>query len=128
MRPSLSKTACAGTHKTFAQRLGGDHDSGAHAGTQLRRRIVDRNLAIEMAIPGRPGGAADILDVARERFFGKGDYGNFGLLPLRQMPAIQLADARTGLPIGQIRNLRHGHAGPNRIAHLQTRQTSFLQT
>ena len=61
----------------------GDHDIGAHAGAQIGTGLVERDARFEVAIPGRPGGAADVLDVAGERLAGQRDYRDGDLLPLR---------------------------------------------
>src|SRR5207247_7549459 len=90
-----------GNGKGVLQGAGGNGDANAHARPQLRNRALDGDSTIEVAVPGRPGGAANRLDFAAQLGAWDGDDGQLGGLTLRDVPSIQFADARGRAPTAQ---------------------------
>ena len=124
MRPSLSKRAWEGIQRTLSRVLDGDDHVGGHAGAELGTGLIERDAGLEVAIPGRAGGAADGLDVAGEDLAGEGDDSDGDLLADGEVAAIEFADVGADFPILEVGNLRDGHAGADGVADLEGRQAA----
>src|SRR5262249_20650159 len=84
--------------------------------------VLDGDPAIEVPVPRRPRGAANRLDLAAQYGAWDGDDGYLRGLTLGDVPAIELADPRRGLPTAQVRNLGHGFTGARDVTDLIGRQ------
>ena len=78
--------------------------------------------AFEAAVPGRSGGAADVLDLAGELLAGEGDDADGDLLADGEVAAVEFADVGADFPTLEVGDLGDGHAGAGGVAELEGRQ------
>ena len=91
-------------------------------GRKLGPGLVEGDAALEAAVPGRAGSAAEVLDMAGERLAGEGNHRDRDLLSDGEVAAVELPDCGADLPVFQIGNLGDRHAGAGGIAQLERRQ------